>query len=106
VLASPLFYGARRDMLERCAQLGLPAMYHLPEMAKDGGLIAYGPRIRSVFGDQLPRLFQKLVHGAKPDELPVERPTEVDLIINLKTAKALGLSVPQTLLAQAADLIE
>jgi putative ABC transport system substrate-binding protein len=106
VLASPIFYLSRHGLLERCAQLGLPAMYHLPEMAEDGGLIAYGPRILRVMGDQLPRLFQKLMQGAKPAELPVERPTQVDLVLNLKTAKALGLTVPQTLLAQAADLIE
>ena len=79
---------------------------YLPEIAEDGGLIAYGPRISSVWGDQLTRLFQKLVQGAKPADLPVERPTRVDLVINLKTARALALSVPQTLLAQASDVVE
>lgn len=107
VLASPLFYTYRHaGMLERCAALRLPAIYHLPEIAEDGGLIAYGPRISSVWGDQLTRLFQKLVQGAKPADLPVERPTRVDLVINLKTARALALSVPQTLLAQASDVVE
>jgi len=106
VLASPLFYTSRHGLLERCAALRLPAIYHLPEMAEDGGLIAYGPRISSVFGDQLPRLFERLVQGARPADLPVERPTRLDLVINLKAAKALGLSVPQTLLVQASDVVE
>jgi putative tryptophan/tyrosine transport system substrate-binding protein len=107
VLASPLFYLARHyGMLERCAALGLPAIYHLPEIAEAGGLIAYGPRITSVFGDQLPRLFQKLVQGVKPADIPVERPIRVELVINLKAAKALALTVSQTLLAQATDFVE
>jgi putative tryptophan/tyrosine transport system substrate-binding protein len=106
-LASPLFYTYRHaGLLERCAALRLPAIYHLPEMAEDGGLIAYGPRIASVFGDQLPRLFYRLAQGARPADLPVERPTRLDLVINLKAAKALDLSVPQTLLVQASDTVE
>jgi putative ABC transport system substrate-binding protein len=106
VLASPLFYNYRHELLERCAALRFPAIYHLPEMAEDGGLIAYGPRASSVFGDQLPRLFEKLVHGASPADLPVERPTRLDLVINLKTAKALDLPIPPTLLARAEEVIE
>jgi putative tryptophan/tyrosine transport system substrate-binding protein len=107
VLASPLFYTYRHaGMLQRCAVLRLPAIYHLPEIAEEGGLIAYGPGISSVWGEQLSRLFQKLVQGAMPADLPVERPARVDLVINLKAARALGLSVPPTLLAQASDVVE
>ncbi len=107
VLASPLFYIYRHaGLLERCASLRLPAIYHLPEMAEDGGLISYGPRVSSIFGDQLPRLFQKLVQGSRPSELPVERPTRVELVINLKAAKALGLTVSPSILARADEVIE
>jgi putative tryptophan/tyrosine transport system substrate-binding protein len=107
VLASPLFYIYRNaGLIERCADLQLPAIYHLPEMAEDGGLIAYGPRISNIFGDQLPRLFQNVVQGSRPADLPVERPTRVELVLNLKAATALGLSVPQTLLVQASAVVE
>jgi putative ABC transport system substrate-binding protein len=107
VLASPLFYNFRHaGMLQTCAALKLPAIYHLPEIAQEGGLIAYGPRIVRVFGEQLPRLFQKLAQGVKPTELPVERPTQMDLVINLKAARALALTVPQLLLVQASDVVE
>jgi putative tryptophan/tyrosine transport system substrate-binding protein len=105
VLASPLFYIYHHSgLLEQCATLRLPAIYHLPEMAEDGGLMAYGPRIASIFGDQLPRLFERLVHEARPFDLPVERPTQMDLVINLKAAK--GLGVPQSLLVQASEVVE
>jgi putative ABC transport system substrate-binding protein len=107
VLASPLFYIYRHaGLIERCAALRLPAIYHLPEMAEDAGLMAYGPRVTSIFGDQLPRLFERLVQGARPTDLPVERPTRLDLVINLKTAKALGLTIPPSLLARADEVIE
>ena len=107
VLASPLFYIYRHSgLLEQCATLRLPAIYHLPEMAEDGGLMAYGPRIASIFGEQLPRLFERLMDGARPSDLPVERPTQMDLVINLKAAKALGLGVPQSLLVQASEVVE
>ena len=62
-----------------------------------------GREIASVFGDQLPRLFERLVQGARPADLPVERPTRLDLVINLKAAKALGLSVPQTFLPRPSE---
>jgi putative ABC transport system substrate-binding protein len=73
---------------------------------RTAGCHAYGPRISSIFGDQLPRLFQNVVQGSRPADLPVERPTRVELALNLKAAKALGLSVPRTLLVQASDVVE
>jgi putative ABC transport system substrate-binding protein len=106
VLASPLFYGARNILFEHCAALRLPAIYHLPEMAEDGGLIAYGPSIVRIFREQFPRLFQRLAEGVKPADLPAERPTHLELVINLKTARALGLTVPELLLAEASEVIE
>jgi putative ABC transport system substrate-binding protein len=106
VLASPLFYVSRNILFDRCAALRLPAIYHLPEMAEDGGLIAYGPSIIHVLREQFPRLFQKLVEGVKPADLPAELPTQLDLAINLKTAHGIGLTVPELLLAQAREVIE
>jgi putative ABC transport system substrate-binding protein len=83
----------------------LPAMYGLREFPDDGGLISYGPS----FVDLLRRVatyVDKIIKGAKPADLPVEQPTKFELVINRKTADALGLTVPATLLAQADDVIE
>jgi hypothetical protein len=74
-------------------------------MAKMGGLIAYG-RGRNQMYRQLARLVAKVLHGAKAADVPVEQPTQIDFVINLKTAKVLGLEVPRTLLAIADEVIE
>jgi putative tryptophan/tyrosine transport system substrate-binding protein len=83
----------------------LPAMYGLREFPDDGGLISYGPS----FVDLLRRAatyIDKIIKGAKPADLPVEQPTKFELVINRKTANALGLTLPATLLAQTDDVIE
>ena len=88
------------------AALRLPAMYQWPEMAEEGGLIGYGPLIVQLYRDIMSRQLAKLLRGAKPTDLPVEQPTRFELVINLKTAKALGLTVPDSLLARADEVIE
>ena len=88
------------------AALRLPAVYQFPEMAEQGGLIGYGPRIVRLFRDVLSRQLANLLRGSKPADLPVEQPTKFELVINLKTAKALGLTVPDSLLARADGVIE
>jgi putative tryptophan/tyrosine transport system substrate-binding protein len=105
VLSTHLFSANRRVIIERAAALQLPAIYEWPEMAKEGGLIAYGPPLPPMFR-QAARLVAKLFHGAKPQDLPVELPTKYDLIVNLKTAKALGLTIPESFLARADEVIE
>ena len=80
-------------------------MYQWPEMAEEGGFVAYGPRLDQL-SDLAARFAANLLRGAKPADLPVEQPTKVELVINLKTAKALGLTVPQSILARADEVIE
>ncbi len=105
VLSAPLFSFDRRIVIERAAAQRLPAIYEFPEIAEDGGLIGYGPRLTSIYR-QVARLLVKVLRGAKPEDLPAEQPTKFDLVINLKTAKALGLIVPPILLALADKVIE
>jgi putative ABC transport system substrate-binding protein len=75
-------------------------------MAEQGGLIGYGPLIVQLYRDIMSRQLAKLLRGAKPADLPVEQPTKFDLTINLTTAKALGLTIPETFLARADEVIE
>jgi ABC-type uncharacterized transport system substrate-binding protein len=105
VLATPLLFNNRQIIMERVAALRLPAMYQWPETAEEGGLIAYGPRFTQVYR-QVARLIAKIFGGARPAGLPVEQPTRFELVINLKTARALGLAVPPSLLALADGVIE
>ena len=105
VLSAPLFSFNRLIVIERAAALGLPAIYEWPEMAEEGGLIAYGPRLIPVYR-QGARLVVKVLRGAKPEDLPVEQPTNFELVINLTTAKALGPTIPEPFLVRADKVIE
>jgi putative ABC transport system substrate-binding protein len=106
VLATPLLFNNRRIIFERVAALRLPAIYQWPEMAEEGGLVAYGPRIVRIFRDLMTRQVVKILRGTKPGDLPIEQPTQFELVINLQTAKALGLTIPPSLLARADQVIE
>ncbi len=95
----------RPRIVALAASSHLPAIYGLREFPDDGGLVSYGPN----FADLTRRsasYVDKILKGAKPADLPVEQPTKIDLVINLKTAKTLGLSVPPSLLLRADDVIE
>jgi putative tryptophan/tyrosine transport system substrate-binding protein len=105
VLTAALFSFNRRIVIDRAAAQGLPAIYEYPEMAEEGGLIGYGPRLTLIYR-QTARLVAKVLGGAKPEDLPVEQATKFELVINLKTATAMGVTVPETLLACADKVIE
>src|SRR5262249_6806213 len=105
ILASPILDAARGLLIERLNQARLPAIYQWPETALDGGFLAYGPRASLAAGPVSGRV-SKILRGAKPADLPIEQPTKFELFINLKTAKALGLTIPPSLLARADQVIE
>jgi ABC-type uncharacterized transport system substrate-binding protein len=101
----PRFYFEHLLIIEAAARQRIPAMYEWGDMARGGGLIAYGP----VFADLLRRAaiyVDRILKGAKPADLPVEQPTNFELIINMKTARALGLTIPPSILARADQIIE
>ena len=106
VLASPVLFGNRQIIIQRVSALRLPAIYQFPEVAQDGGFVAYGPRLIQIFGELVTRQLAKILSGTKVADVPVEQPTKFDLAINLKTAKALGLTIPESLLARADEVIE
>jgi len=105
VCADPLVSANRTRINALALAARLPTMHDLREYAVPGGLMSYGPNIPDLFrraGDYV----DKILRGAKPAELPVEQPTKFELVINLNTAKALGLEIPPTLLARADEVIE
>jgi putative tryptophan/tyrosine transport system substrate-binding protein len=106
VLASPILFFQRQLILERTAALRLPAIYQWPETAEEGGLAGYGPHLVQLYRDVLSRQLIKLLQGVKPADIPVEQPTKFELVINLNTAKALGLTIPEAMLDRADKLIE
>jgi putative ABC transport system substrate-binding protein len=105
VLASSLFNRHRLEIIDRAAALRLPAIYQWPEMAEEGGLIAYGPRFTTLFRQHAVQA-AKVLKGTSPADIPIEQPTKFELVINLRTAKALGIEIPASLLARADEVIE
>ena len=105
VLEDPLIYSIRGKIAELSARLRLSSIFVYKDSAEAGGLLAYGPDRRHIYR-RAAEYVDKILKGAKPADLPVEQPTKFELIINLKTAKALGLEVPPTLLAIADEVIE
>ena len=106
VLSSPLLYGNRQIIIQRAATLRLPAIYQFPEVAEEGGLIGYGPSIIRMFRELVAPMLIKLLRGAKPADLPIEQPTKFELVVNLKTAKVIGVTIPESFLARADEVIE
>jgi putative ABC transport system substrate-binding protein len=106
VLASPLLFANRQLIIERVAALRLPTIYQWPEAAEEGGFAAFGPRITQLFLEVIPRQVVQLFRGTKVSGIPVEQVIRIELVINLKTARALGLTVPSAVLAEATKLIK
>jgi putative ABC transport system substrate-binding protein len=106
VLSSPLLYASRQLIVERVAALRLPAIYGWPEAAEEGGFAAFGPRLSQLFLQVIPRQLVQLFRGTKVSGIPVEQAIRIELVINLKTAEALGLTVPPKLLAEATKVID
>jgi putative ABC transport system substrate-binding protein len=105
-LSSSFLYGNRQTIMQRVAALRLPAIYQFPEEAEEGGFVAYGPRLVQIFRELMAQQLVKLLRGVKPTDIPVEQPTKFELVINLKTAKAMGVTVPESLLVRADKVIE
>ena len=105
VLATPLFFVNGRMVIERVAALHLPAIYQWPDMAEQGGLVGYGPRFAEVYR-QRARMATRILRGTKPADVPVEQPTRFELVVNLRTAKAIGHQFPVALLQRADQVIE
>jgi putative ABC transport system substrate-binding protein len=105
VLGSTMFLIERRRLVDLAAKSRLPAVYGLREFVAAGGLMAYGPNAADLFRHAATYV-DKILKGAKPAELPVEQPTKFELVINLKTAKALGLTIPPSVLGRADEVIQ
>jgi putative ABC transport system substrate-binding protein len=105
ILTSPFLNAARNIIIERLRRARLPSIFEWPESAQEGGLLGYGPRALLVYR-LVAGLADKVLRGAAPADLPIEQPTRFALALNLKTAKAIGLTIPEALLSRADEVIE
>jgi putative ABC transport system substrate-binding protein len=105
VLSSAFFYARRTQLVTLAAKYRMPAMYHQREfVVGSGGLMSYGPDFHDLFR-RAAGYVDKILKGAKPGDLPIEQPTKFEFVINLRAAKALGLTIPQSLLLRADEVV-
>lgn len=105
VLGSPIFFTNRAVLIREAARTGLPVIYPWRAAPRQGGLVSYGPDPQELFRNAA-TFVDKILKGAKPADLPVERPSKFQLIINLKVARALGITIPKPLLLRANEVIK
>jgi putative ABC transport system substrate-binding protein len=105
VLTDVLFFGWHRRFVELAAKARLPAMYSQREFVEAGGLSSYGPNLNDMFRSAATHV-DKILRGARPADIPVEQPTRFELVINRRTARAIGLAIPQSILLRADEVIE
>ena len=105
LVGSTMFNAYRKDMLVAMSKLRLPAIYTNSSFVEEGGLIAYSPDIAQLF-HRVAGYVDKILKGAKPGDLPIEQPTKLELVVNLKTARALGITIPKTVLLRADKVID
>jgi putative ABC transport system substrate-binding protein len=105
LLPSPMLYGEHKHIVELAAKSRLPAMYAAREFVEDGGLMSYGASLPDLFR-RVATYADKILKGANPADLPVEQPTKLEFVVNLKTAKELGLVIPREVLLLADEVIE
>jgi putative tryptophan/tyrosine transport system substrate-binding protein len=106
IVSSPLFHAHRHLIMERAAAAHLPTIYEFPESAEEGGFAAYGPRRSQLLSEIMAQQIVKIFRGSRVADIPVEQATKFELVINLKTAKAMGVTVPEALLVRADKVIE
>ncbi len=104
-MPGPLFVTNLQKIAGLARERRLVSIFHLPEFVHHGGVLSYGPDRNDLFR-RAATYVDRLLKGARPTDLPVEQPTKFDLSINLATARAIGLTVPALVLAQAAEVIE
>jgi putative tryptophan/tyrosine transport system substrate-binding protein len=105
VIANPLSFTNKSEIIRSAAQYRLPTMYELRDFVFAGGLISYGPNLLEGYRSAA-NYVDRILRGAKPGDLPIEQPTKFELVINQRTAKALDLEIPPSLLARADEVIE
>jgi putative ABC transport system substrate-binding protein len=105
VMTDPMFEAQRERIVDLAAKHRLPGIFGWREFAEAGGLLSYDPNLADMYR-RLATYVDKILKGVKPGDLPIEQPTKFELVINLKTAKALGLTIPQLILFRADRLIE
>ena len=104
VITDPITFGNRGQVIDFAARQRLPAMYEVREFVNDGGLMSYGPSLTAMIR-RVPVFIEKILRGTKPGDIPIEQPIQFEMVVNEKTAKAIGLTIPPPVLVRADSTI-
>jgi ABC-type uncharacterized transport system substrate-binding protein len=105
ILTDPIAFRGRGQIIEFAAKHRLPAMFEVREFVNDGGLMSFGPSLTAMIR-RVPAFIDKILKGTKPADIPVEQPTQFELVLNEKAAKAIGLTIPPPILVRADSMIK